>query len=137
MATIKLNTTHGELVDLMNGLFQTQDIKGKEFALVVSKNISKLQEHLDHIEKAGKPTEEFIKFAQEIRAAQDAQNSEAVKEMEDRNADLIAERKQQLDKIQDMLKKDAKPISLEVVTKELIPNDVTARQISNLQKIIV
>ena len=32
MATRKLKTTNGELVDLMNGLFSVQDLKGKGFA---------------------------------------------------------------------------------------------------------
>lgn len=37
MATIKLNTTNGELVDLMNGLYGVQDIQNKAFAMVVAK----------------------------------------------------------------------------------------------------
>ena len=137
MATIELKTTNGELVDLMNGLFSSQDIKGKDFALTVSNNISTLQGHLAHIEEAGKPTEEFVKFASEIRAAQEAQDTDSVKEMENRNSTLITERKNQLDKVQDMLKKDADPITLEIVKKDSLPNDVTARQVSNLQKIII
>ena len=137
MATIELKTTNGELVDLMNGLFAAQDVKGKEFALTVSKNISALQEHLKGVEEAGRPSEEFVKFAREIKEATDANDSNAVKEMESRNASLIAERKEQIEKLQEMLKEDSKPITLNAIPNDVIPNDVTARQINNLEKIIV
>jgi|TARA_A100001391_G_scaffold61683_1_gene38460 hypothetical protein len=137
MATIELKTTNGELVDLMNGLFATQDIKGKDFAFIVSKNINKLQDHLKNVEKLGQPSEEFVKFAAEIRAAQDANDTEAVKEMETRNASLIAERKNQIEDVQKLLKESAKPIKLNSLPKDLIPNEVTARQINNLEKIII
>ena len=39
MATKKITTTNGELVDLMNGLFNVQDLKGKGFALKVHENM--------------------------------------------------------------------------------------------------
>ena len=136
MATIKLKTTTGELVDLMNGLFNSQDIKGKEFALAVSKNISILQEHLDHVEQAGRPSQEFVKFAQEIRMAQDAKDDESVKELESKNAELIAERKLQIEKVQGLLKEESKEVELHVITQNQIPHDVTARQMNNLEKII-
>tara|TARA_R110002167_G_scaffold33570_7_gene107776 strand:+ start:14675 stop:15088 length:414 start_codon:yes stop_codon:yes gene_type:complete len=137
MATIELKTTNGELVDLMNGLFSSQDIKGKDFALTVSKNISLLQEHLQHVEEAGRPTEEFVKFAREIKAAQEAEDTNAIKDMEDKNANLISERKNQIETLQGMLKEKAKPVTLNILQKEIIPDDVTARQMNNLEKIII
>ena len=115
MATIKLNTTCGELVDLMNGLFGVQDIPGKKLAMVVSKNISTLQGTLEHVEKVGKPTEEFMKFANEIKRLQDIGDQESMKKLEDSNAELIAERKIQIDKVQDLLKKESKA-ELEIIT---------------------
>ena len=136
MATIKLNTTCGELVDLMNGLFGVQDTPGKKLAMVVSKNISTLQGTLEHVEKVGKPTEEFMKFANEIKRLQDIGDQESMKKLEDSNAELIAERKIQIDKVQDLLKKESKA-ELEIITKEIIPENVTARQINNLEKIII
>ena len=39
-----INATKGELVNLINGLFAVQDLKGKKFSLSVSKNIKILQE---------------------------------------------------------------------------------------------
>ena len=137
MATITLNTTKGELVDLMNGLFNSQDIKGKDFALTVSKNISILQKALADIEEIGRPSEEFVKFAHQIKSVQEAGDQEGVKKMESENAELLAERKLQIEKVQKELKKDAKVIELNVLTKTMLPNDVTARQVGNLEKIII
>ena len=106
-------------------------------AFIVSKNINKLHDHLQNVEKLGQPSEEFVKFAAEIRAAQDANDTEAVKEMETRNASLIAERKNQIEDVQKLLKESAEPIKLNSLPKDLIPNEVTARQINNLEKIII
>ena len=136
MATIKLKTTCGELVDLMNGHFGVQDVPGKEFALIISKNMNNLQKVLGHIEEKGRPSEEFMKFAQDMQKLQQAGDKESLEQMEKNNSDLIAERKLQLEKVQELLKEEAKA-ELEIIPKDLLPSDTTAKQINNLEKIIV
>jgi flagellar motor component MotA len=136
MATTKLKTTCGELVDLLNGLFSVQDIPGKEFALIVSNNMNALQESLKHVEEAGRPSEEFTKFAQEMARLQQINDSEGLKELEKSNSELIAERKLQMEKIQEILKSEAE-VKLDVITKDLLPSNATAKQINNLEKIII
>ena len=136
MATKQLKTTCGELVDLMNGHFGVQDVPGKDFALIISKNMNRLQEVLGHIEKAGRPSEEFMKFAQDMQKLQQAGDKEGLEQMEKNNADLIAERKIQMEKVQNMLKKEAKA-ELQTIPKDLLPSDTTAKQINNLEKIII
>ena len=136
MATMKLKTTCGELVDLMNGHFGVQDVPGKDFALIISRNMNKLQGVLGHIEKVGRPSEEFVKFAQQMQLLQQSNNKEALEELEKKNADLIAERKLQMEKVQDMLKEKAEA-ELEIIPKDMLPVDATAKQINNLEKIIV
>ena len=137
MATTKLKTTNGELVDLMNGLFNVQDLKGKDFGLKVSKNMSKLQDALVEVEEVGKPSEEFIKFAQDVQRLQQQKDAEAIKRLEESNSELVKARETQMDKVQDLLTKNAKEIELEVFTKDMLPNEITGRQISNLEKIII
>jgi hypothetical protein len=136
MATIKLKTTCGELVDLMNGHFGVQDIQGKDFALAISKNISILQSALKDVEKKGTPSDEFLKFANEIKRMQDLGDQEGMRKLEDENANLIAERKLQMETVQGMLKKDAEEVELNILTKNSLPTNVSARQIYNLEKII-
>lgn len=136
MATMKLKTTKGELVDLLNGLFSAQDMKGKDFALAISKNISTLNTYLSDIEEMGRPSEEFMKFAQEIRKIHDAGDKEGVKKLEDENAALMSERNAQIETVKQELTKAAQTVELEVITKNMFPSDINARQISTLEKII-
>ena len=135
MATTKLKTTNGELVDLMNGHFGVQDAPGKEFALIISKNMHKLQKCLSHVEKTGKPSEEFMKFAQDMQRFQNANAKEALEELEKNNAELIAARKLQMEKVQELLKEKAE-VELEVIPKNLLPSTTTAKQLNHLEPII-
>ena len=137
MATTKLKTTNGELVDLMNGLFSVQDLRGKDFGLKVSRNMSKLQDALVEVEEVGKPSEEFVKFAQDVQRLQQQKDSEAIKRLEESNSQLVKEREAQMEKVQTLLTKDASEIELEIFTKDMLPNEITGRQISNLEKIII
>tara|TARA_R110002020_G_scaffold71554_3_gene184783 strand:- start:353 stop:766 length:414 start_codon:yes stop_codon:yes gene_type:complete len=137
MATRKLKTTNGELVDLMNGLFSVQDLKGKGFALIVSKNMTKLQDALVEVEETGKPSEEFVKFAQDVQRLQQQKDSDAIKRLEESNKTLVNERQVQMDKVQDLLTKDAKEIELDVFTKDMLPNEITGRQVTSLEQIII
>jgi glycerate-2-kinase len=136
MATKKLKTTCGELVDLMNGHFGVQDVPGKDFALIISRNMHKLQDSLAHVEKTGKPSEEFMKFAQEMNRLQQSNEKEALEKLEQTNANLIAERKLQMEKVQDLLKEDGE-VELEIISKNLLPANITAKQLNNLEKIII
>ena len=61
-----ITETKGELVNIINGLYGVQSLKGKKFSLLVSKNISILVETLKDLEKAGKPSDEFIKLAEQV-----------------------------------------------------------------------
>ena len=61
-----INGTKGELVNIINGLFAVQNLKGKEFSLTVSKNIAILKKELKDLEDAGKPSDEFLKLAEQV-----------------------------------------------------------------------
>ena len=45
----KVELKNGEFVELVNGLFSVQNLKGVKFGLLVSKNIRILQEELNHL----------------------------------------------------------------------------------------
>ena len=74
-----INAKKGELVNLINGLFQVQELKGKTFGLAVSKNIKILQTELKDLEEAGKPSDEFMALAQQVNeiANADEEGAEA------------------------------------------------------------
>ena len=74
-----INATKGELVNIINGLFAVQELKGKTFSLTVSKNISILRDTLKDVEEAGKPSPEFLEIAQKVNeiAHENSEDSES------------------------------------------------------------
>jgi hypothetical protein len=78
-----INATKGELVNIINGLFAVQELKGKTFSLTVSKNISILRDTLKDVEEAGKPSPEFLEIAQKVNEIAN-ENKEDAKEQIDK-----------------------------------------------------
>jgi len=136
MTTIKAKK--GEFVNIINGLFSVQDLKGKKFSLTVSKNISILQKALKDLEEAGKPSDEFMKLASEVNQLANA-NSEDSKEkidkLEKENKELVDERRTQMDKVTKMMEEEIE-VKLNILKEDTLPEDITAKQINNLIKII-
>jgi len=136
MTTIK--ATKGEFVNLINGLFAVQDLKGKDFGLVVSKNITSLKEGLKHLEDEGKPSDEFMELAKKVNEISN-ENSEDAKDridaLEKENEDLVKARREQMDNVMELMKDDIS-LDLVLISKKVLPEDITAKQINNIEKII-
>ena len=133
-----INATKGEFVNLINGLFAVQDLKGKNFSLVVSKNIMILRDKLKDLETVGKPSDEFMVLAQEVNkiANENAEDSkEKIEKLEKDNNDLVKERRVQMDKLNQLL--EAKTtVHLNTISEDDLPENITAKHINNLEKII-
>jgi hypothetical protein len=136
MTTIK--ATKGEFVNLINGLFAVQELKGKDFGLAVSKNITNLKEGLKHLEDEGKPSDEFMELARKVNVISN-ENSEDAKEkidaLEKENEDLVKARREQMDNVMELMKDDIS-LDLVLISKKVLPEDITAKQINNIEKII-
>jgi ElaB/YqjD/DUF883 family membrane-anchored ribosome-binding protein len=136
MTTIK--ATKGEFVNLINGLFAVQELKGKDFGLVVSKNITSLKEGLKHLEDEGKPSDEFMELAKKVNEISN-ENSEDAKDridaLEKENEDLVKARREQMDNVMELMKDDMS-LDLVLISKKVLPEDITAKQINNIEKII-
>ena len=136
--TKTINATKGELVTIINGLFGVQELKGKKFSLVVSKNIAILKETLKDLEDAGKPSEEFLKIAQEVNEIA-TKNEEGAKEkidkIEEDNKELVEARRTQMDKVEKMMQESAE-VELNTIAEDLLPEDITAKQLNQIIKII-
>ena len=136
MTTIK--ATKGEFVNLINGLFAVQELKGKDFGLVVSKNITSLKEGLKHLEDEGKPSDEFMELARKVNEISN-ENSEDAKDridaLEKENEDLVKARREQMDNVMELMKDDMS-LDLVLISKKVLPEDITAKQINNIEKII-
>ena len=128
----------GELVNLINGLFQVQELKGKKFGLAVSKNIKILQTELKELEEAGKPSDEFMTLAQQVNelANADAEGAkEEVEKLEQDNQELVTSRREQMDKVAEMMEEEME-VELNVISESVLPEDISASQINSIIKII-
>ena len=133
-----INATQGEFVNLINGLYQVQDLKGKDFSISVGKNIVILHDKLKDLEKAGTPSEEFMQLAtkvNEISNKGEENAKEQIDKLEEENKDLVDSRRVQMDEVAEMMKKKTK-IKLNILTEDSLPEDITAKQINSIIKII-
>ena len=137
MKTIK--GTKQELVDIFNGLLLVQELPGKKFSLVISKNIAAVQEALKDVEKAGKPSKEFMAIAEQVnKIASSLPEEEAKKqidELEKKNKKLINARRKQMGKVEEMMS-DTVEVELQIISEEVLPETITAQQINKIIKII-
>lgn len=130
---LTLKTKNRELVELFNGLQAVANLKGVKFGLLVSKNVRILQQELDDLDKASKPTEDFMQLAQQVNAL--GSDSEAIEKLESENKELVEARKTQLEEV-DKLLEDSAEISLHTISEDILPEDITALQITNIDKLI-
>tara|TARA_R100001594_G_scaffold144972_1_gene194619 strand:- start:672 stop:1085 length:414 start_codon:yes stop_codon:yes gene_type:complete len=133
-----INAKNGELVNIINGLFSVQQLKGKDFSLLVSKNISILQKALKELEDTGKPSEEFMALAEQVNAIANENKEDAkeqINKLEEENKDLVDARREQMDKVQKIMEEESE-VSLHIIKEDLLPEEITAQQINKLMQII-
>ena len=129
--------TKQEFITIINGLFSVQELKGKEFSLVVSKNIKILREALKDLEEAGKPSEEFMQLATRVNAIAEANKEgakEEIEQIEKDNQELVDSRRTQMDALTESMKEEI-TIDLNIISEDLLPEDITAKQINQIIKI--
>tara|TARA_R100001510_G_scaffold29528_1_gene26193 strand:- start:144 stop:557 length:414 start_codon:yes stop_codon:yes gene_type:complete len=134
----KINATKQEFVDLINGLLQVQELKGKKFSLLVSKNLNILQKNLEDVQKAGTPSEEFLELAQKVNmiaSGKAPDSQEQIDKLEAENKELVDARKEQMAKVTEMLKEEIE-LELNILPEDTLPEDVTAKQINSIINII-
>tara|TARA_R110000737_G_C14291594_1_gene434229 strand:- start:152 stop:592 length:441 start_codon:yes stop_codon:yes gene_type:complete len=129
--------TKQEFITIINGLFSVQELKGKEFSLVVSKNIKILREALKDLEEAGKPSEEFMQLATRVNAIAEANKEgakEEIEQIEKDNQELVDSRRTQMDALTESMKEEI-TIDLNIISEALLPEEITAKQINMIIKI--
>jgi|TARA_R110000782_G_C14590032_1_gene389659 hypothetical protein len=128
----------GELVNLINALFAVQELKGKKFGLAVSKNLIILKKELKELEDVGKPSEEFMKLAEEVNVIANSESEdskEQIDNLEKENEDLVAKRREQLDIVTHMMTEEMS-VELNTLSEDILPEEISAIQINSLIKII-
>jgi len=131
----KMTMANSEFVDLFNGLVAVQGLKGVKFGLLVAKNVRVIQEELDHLENASKPSEEFMELSTKMNELMNNKDDEGIKALESDNAKLIQDRKDQLAEIEKLMVEETS-MNLFPIAESCLPEDITGEQIMNIDKII-
>ena len=128
-----------DYVDLIRSLYLVKDLKGKKFSLVVSKNITLIQDSLKELENKGIPSPEFIELSTKMHALANEGGDESKSKMEaleGSNIDLIEARKLQISEIKEALEEEIE-LDLSTIEMDDIPEDISPEQLLGLNKIIV
>ena len=126
-----------QLVDLLTGLQEVQDLKGVELAVCSQKNVALIDDLLTDIEVKARPSKEFLDLAAEMQQFNMETEIEKVKakEREPENAKVIAARKQQLDEVADLLQEEIE-CKLFKISKKDLPVDITGKQVGLINLIV-
>ena len=133
MTTIKAK--NGEWVNLSNHLPTVTKVEGKAFAIAVAKNIEVLKNSLQHLEGVLSPTPEFAELSEKVKAYQDKKDKKsiaAIKKIETENADIIAQRQDQISKVNELLTQELE-LEVEAITTDMYPETINAEQIMGLK----
>jgi len=126
-----------ELVDLMHGLMQVEDLKSVGLAVCAQENIRHINDMLKDIEDKAIPSSAFLALAGEMQQYNMETEVEKVKakEAEPENAKLIEERKKQLDVVAELLQAEV-DIKLFKIDKKDLPIEITSKQLGMINLIV-
>ena len=133
MKTIK--GTKRDLVAILKGLLEVQELEGAEFGMAVAKNLKLLQDKLQDIEDMGQVSPKFLAVAREVAQLTQDEKLDEAKKLEDANINLLEERKTQLAVVDKALEKAAS-IKLYTITRRMLPKVITGKQIYGITKIL-
>ena len=135
MQQIQFKATNKQLVELLQGLYNVQSLQGLKFALLVSKNVKIIKDELNDIEDIAQPTPEFSELANKVRQFEEKKDSKAIKKLEKDNKKIVDERKKQLAELQEIMKE---PVDLNLIPIEekVLPENITAGQLTGIQTLI-
>tara|TARA_B110000003_G_scaffold272770_1_gene309278 strand:+ start:1934 stop:2338 length:405 start_codon:yes stop_codon:yes gene_type:complete len=127
-----------DFVEILQGLFQVKDLKGKKFSLIAAKNIELIQDALTDLEDQGKPSEEFVELSIKMRALMESVEPDAkekIKTLEEESSDLIEARKKQIEDIKEKLKVEVE-LDVDFVEKDDLPEDISMEQLMGINKLL-
>lgn len=135
MQQIEFKATNKELVELLQGLYNVQALQGLKFALLVSKNVKIIKDELNDIEDIAQPTPEFLELANKVKGLEENKDSKGIKKLEKENKNLVDERKKQLAELQEIMK-EAVNVNLIPIEEKVLPENITAGQVTGIQTLI-
>ena len=123
-----------EALDLLQALYSVQEIEDLEFAKKVLASTEAIEEVLKPLEDTMKPSKEFEELARLVNEAQG--DDTKIQELEEKNADLVEERKNQIDAVKAMLE-DTVTVDLTYIGEDVLPKTINVKQLKGLQRLIL
>jgi hypothetical protein len=130
-----IETTNREILELYKGLETVKGIKGGRFSFLVAKNLKELKQSLQHIEDAAVPSQEFMEVSALAHKYAEEENEEAIQNLEKEHANLVEERKKQIEDVEKLLDENTK-VAVELIREDQLPEEVTPEQVLPLLRII-
>lgn len=131
----QIKGTKRDLVAILKGLLEVQDLPGKDFGIAVAQNLQLLQKKLQDIEEMGTVSPKFLEIANEIGRLTKEERFEEAEKLEKENDHLLEERKKQLKEVEKELDNKAS-IKLHIIERKILPSTITGKQIYGITKIL-
>tara|TARA_R100000353_G_scaffold175859_1_gene147455 strand:+ start:76 stop:492 length:417 start_codon:yes stop_codon:yes gene_type:complete len=132
---INFKGTNRQLLNLYRGLENVKEIRGSRFAVLVGKNMKEIKQILQPIEEAAVPSPSFQTVSIQMRDLMEAEDQEAMEQLEKEHKDLIDERKQQMASVETMLENDIE-LKLHAIREDQLPDEITGEQVEKILEII-
>lgn len=134
---MEITATNQAFLNLYKAFEDSKECKGLDFAKVVLSNSEVIKNHLQYVEDMAIPSEEFITLSIKAKKFLDNEQLEELQKMEaeENNAAIIAERKEQLSKVNDELKKES-TLDLKILKESDLPKDISVNNYE-LMKLII
>lgn len=130
-----ITITNQDLVNLYKGLEEVKSVKGTRFSILVAKNLKEISNQLKELDALATPTQEFIEVSAKVHKLAEENKEDEIKQIEVEYADLIEERKQQIEVVEARMQ-DEVNISIEFIREDQLPDDLTSDQILPILPII-
>jgi hypothetical protein len=126
-----------DLVNLMQGLLQVENLKGVKFALTNSANKEIISNALRDIEEKAIPTKEFQELSAQMQQFDMNADMDKIKakEEEPENVKIIEERKAQMAEI-DKLLEESVELELKTLSESQLPKDINLKQLDAIKLIV-
>jgi len=154
-------TTNADLIKLYSGLKEVGNLKGVNFAYLVSKNKKLLEEEIKNIQSGIEMTDSFKLFNKKreevcekyalrtengevryktvgdveeywIDPEKEKDYNSGIEEYKRRFKSHIEHREEQIKEYKELLKKPSKDVNLVEITKEDLPRDITSNQLDRI-----
>ena len=129
----KITATKRDLVVLLRGLLDVQELPGKKLGTAVAHNIKEVE--LQDIEAMGTINPQFVTIANEINRLVKEEKNEEAATLEKENGALLDERREQLAKVEVALNNEGE-VSLKTVLRKDLPATISGKQIYHITSLL-